>query len=387
MILLKDKSKCCGCSACAQRCPKGCIRMKEDDEGFLYPEVDASKCINCGLCERVCPLMNKNEVVAPKSVYAASSSNDDVLMTSSSGGVFTCLADKCIDEGGVVFGVLFNEKWEPTLSFAESKEACKAFRGSKYVQAIVGDAYRQAEIFLKQGRNVLFSGTPCQIAALRQFLRKNYDNLVTVDIVCHGVPSPGVWRQYLSEFLEFNVPSDAVLTGVNFRDKLNGWKDFGISFSYVTGDKQCTFYQKAFENAYMRLFLTDVILRPSCYVCNFKNGTSGSDITLGDFWGVEKTYPDLYSKRGVSAIVVNSVRGEQYLKSLDMHLCHVEYNDVMQFNSAYIRSSTPHLKRESFFCERRRKFIHYLSEKYTKRSVFSRIMRRIIHGIKLSKIV
>lgn len=205
MISILDKKKCCGCSACAQRCPKHCIKMIEDSEGFLYPKVDGDTCIDCGLCERVCPIQNPGEDRVPLAVYAAKNPNEVIRRQSSSGGIFTILAEQIIDEGGVVFGAAFNDKWEVEHSYVENKEQLVKFRGSKYVQSKIGESYKDAKSFLKEGRRVLFSGTPCQIAALKKYLRKNYENLFTVDFICHGVPSPGVFRTYLQE--EINIES------------------------------------------------------------------------------------------------------------------------------------------------------------------------------------
>lgn len=199
MIHITDKRDCCGCNSCVQRCPKSCIRMREDDEGFLYPEVDESVCIDCGLCEKVCPVIHQARENRPIVVCAAKNKSEEIRYQSSSGGVFTALANEIIREGGVVFGAGFDENWEVKHDCTETVEGLSAFRGSKYVQSRIGDSFKKAEQFLKIGRTVLFSGTPCQIAGLKRFLRKEYDNLLTVDFICHGVPSPGVWREYLKE--------------------------------------------------------------------------------------------------------------------------------------------------------------------------------------------
>ena len=205
MISIQDKKNCCGCGACVQRCPKQCVTMQEDSEGFLYPKVDLSVCIDCHLCEKVCPIINQGEGHEPQAVYAAKNPNEKIRMQSSSGGVFTILAEKILDEGGVVFGAAFNDKWEVEHDFVERKDELAKFRGSKYVQSKIGKSYRNVETFLKEGRKVLFSGTPCQIAGLKKFLRKDYENLFTVDFICHGVPSPGVFRTYLQE--KINIES------------------------------------------------------------------------------------------------------------------------------------------------------------------------------------
>lgn len=257
MINIKDKSNCCGCNACVQKCPKQCISMREDDEGFLYPYVDKTLCIECGLCEKTCPIINSKEERKPLNVFAAKNQNDEVRMQSSSGGIFTLLAENVIDEGGVVFGAGFNERWEVVHSFAENKKDLAKFRGSKYVQSKVGNSYKLAEAFLKQGRKVLYSGTPCQIAGLKQYLRKDYVNLLAVDFICHGVPSPGVFRTYLRD--EINICTarkgggkNTVLLpciplvserdeldmkgmkiqSISFRDKRNGWKKYGFALVF-----------------------------------------------------------------------------------------------------------------------------------------------------------
>ena len=199
MIEITDKSQCCGCTACASVCPKMCIAMKEDEEGFLYPEADASLCIGCGLCEKVCPVLHQGDARKPLAVYAAKNRDENVRMASSSGGIFSLLAERVIDDGGVVFGARFDDNWEVIHDFAETKEKLVAFRGSKYVQSCMESCFVQAKRFLDGGRKVLFTGTSCQIAGLKNYLRKDYENLLAVDVVCHGVPSPEAWRKYVKE--------------------------------------------------------------------------------------------------------------------------------------------------------------------------------------------
>lgn len=189
MIQIKDKSACCGCSACVQSCPKQCIVLKEDKEGFLYPVVNQTLCIACGKCEKVCPELHPFDAVQPLMVYAAKHPDESVRAESSSGGIFTLLADAVIDDGGVVFGARFDTDWSVVHDFTETHEGLQAFRGSKYLQSRIGNTYQLAEKFLKAGRKVLFSGTPCQIAGLKRYLHKDYENLLAIDFVCHGVPS------------------------------------------------------------------------------------------------------------------------------------------------------------------------------------------------------
>ena len=214
MIEIKDKSQCCGCNACVQRCPKQCIAMCEDEEGFLYPEGDEAICIDCGLCENVCPVINQADARIPLQVYAAKNTDEKIRMHSSSGGVFSILAEQTIKQGGVVFGARFDENWEVKHDYTETIDGVSVFRGSKYVQSKTGDTFKQAEQFLKQNRKVLFSGTPCQIVALKRYLKKEYENLLLVDFICHGVPSPGVWSCF--------SPNGMPLLRV-FRSETNAW--------------------------------------------------------------------------------------------------------------------------------------------------------------------
>lgn len=200
MIQISDKKNCCGCSACVQRCPKQCIRLEEDMEGFLYPQVDEETCIKCGLCEKVCPILNQADKVPALEVLAVKNPNEEERMNSSSGGVFLPLAREVVNMGGVVFGAVYDDSWEVHHVYAEKIDNVYPMMGSKYLQSRIETSYRDAERFLKQGREVMFVGSPCQIAGLRTFLRnKEYPNLLAVDFLCHGVPSPGVWRRYLAE--------------------------------------------------------------------------------------------------------------------------------------------------------------------------------------------
>ena len=324
MINIVNKSFCCGCAACVQICPKKCISLTEDKEGFLYPIVDKATCIDCGLCEKVCPYLTEGIEREPKVVYAAKHSNEDIRLQSSSGGVFTLLAEKIINDGGVVFGVRFDDKWEVEFAYSETIDGLSVFRGSKYVQARVGNAFIDAERFLKDGRKVLFSGTPCQIKGLLRYLRKDYENLMTVDFVCHGVPSPKVWRLYLKEEVKrFAHQGDdgknivlsslvmPTIKGINFRDKSSGWKKYSFTLqltkALAEGEQNSVLRSnKFYENPFMQAFLSDLILRPSCYMCPAKSGKSGSDITIGDFWGIEHIKPEIDDDKGVSLVMVHN---------------------------------------------------------------------------------
>lgn len=363
MIKLLNKSYCCGCSACLQICPKHSISFNEDKEGFLYPNVDTSTCIDCGLCEKVCPVLNQDAERMPLQVYAAKHTDDEIRMKSSSGGIFTLLAEQIIDKGGVVFGVRFNENWEAVHDYTETKEGLAPFRGSKYVQSNIGNSYKQVETFLKTGREVMFTGTPCQVSGLKKYLRKDYENLLTVDFVCHGVPSPMVWRMYLEEEIarQGDVGKNSVLTsskvspvvtGVNFRDKSTGWKKFSfvLNFSKASADgEQNTVLSSVFtDNAYMKAFLSNLSLRPSCYACSAKAGKSGSDVTIGDFWGIENVLVEFDDDKGVSLLFINN---DKVINIIDLinDKERVEYTSTLNANSCIRCAVDMPVNREYFY--------------------------------------
>ena len=341
-----------GCGACVQRCPKGCLALREDAEGFLYPEADASRCIDCGLCEKVCPVIHPGESRQPLMAYAAVNGDEAVRRSSSSGGVFTALALETIERGGVVFGAKFDGRWEVVHGWTDRAEGLAAFRGAKYAQSCIGNSYKDVESFLRQGREVLFSGTPCQVAGLRRFLRREYAGLLTVDVVCHGVPSPGVWRDYLRESREAHFPHVAPLplTALTFRDKSTGWKQYSFTYMAQSSDGLSKVTERASRNAYMRGFLADLYLRPSCYACPAKRLSSGSDLTVGDYWGVGSVHPALDDDGGVSVVLVNTSRGREMVGGLKgVRLVETRYGDVVRFNPAVERSARVPAERGRFW--------------------------------------
>lgn len=362
MIEIVDKKDCCGCSACVQRCPKQCIKLKEDNEGFLYPEVNKSICIDCGLCEKVCPVLHQCEPRKSLKVYAAKNLDEEIRRQSSSGGVFTLLAEQVIQEGGVVFGARFDENWEVKHDFTETIESLAPFRGSKYVQSRIEDNYKKAEEFLKQGRKVLFSGTPCQIAGLKCFLRKEYDNLLTVDFVCHGVPSPGVWRQYLKETVARMCDKNSVSTdpismenthieSISFRDKSSGWKKYSFTLNLSTmsrsGVKNTVSLCEVFpKNIFMKGFLADLYLRPSCYACTAKCGKSGSDITIGDLWGAPSIIGNDDDDKGTSLILMNT---DKYDSINSAWIKEIDYLSSIIYNPSIVKSVQMPKKRFEFY--------------------------------------
>lgn len=352
MIKITHAGQCCGCSSCVQICPKQSITFVEDMEGFLYPQINTSTCSNCGLCEKVCPVLNQAEETSPSKVYLGKHPDDFIRVQSSSGGLFSLFAEQIIELGGVVFGARFNEAWEVIHDYTETKEGLAEFRGSKYVQSVIGESYKHVKTFLNSGRKVLFTGTPCQVAGLKRFLQKEHENLLTIDFICHGVPSPLAWRKFLKEEIDhYNTAgtNTSVLTGVNFRSKSTGWKNFSVVFNYSRESnnvKQIIEHSSVFtDNHYMDVFLSNLTLRPSCYQCPSKSGKSGSDITIGDFWGIESLLPEYDDDQGLSLVFVNN----EYKIIPNVGLIHeVAYRDAIKNNSSAENSACKHPYRKLF---------------------------------------
>lgn len=340
------KDKCCGCTACMAICPKQCISMRQDEEGFLYPEVDKTQCIDCGMCEKVCQFLHHSPRREPIETVAAKCKDVSMRLASSSGGIFTMLAEAVIGQGGVVFGVRFDENWNAVHDYTETIDGLATFRGSKYMQSDMGDCYVRAKEFLESGRMVLFTGTPCQIRGLKNFLRKDYDNLLAVDVICHGVPSSKVWQKYLNE-----TSGDCNVTSVNFRDKRQGWRKYNISLGVIS-DK-CLNTQEIScpvgENAYMQVFLSDLSLRPSCFGCQAKAGMSGSDLTIGDYWGIGKVLPGFDDDTGASVIIAYTEKGKEWLGKLDYDSRSTSFEAALRNNQAIISSANKPVYRDYFF--------------------------------------
>lgn len=345
MINIIEKRDCCGCGACAQKCLKQCITLKQDNEGFLYPDVDTESCINCGLCEKVCPVLNPYKASNSIQTFAAINNDEKIRKESSSGGIFTLLAESVINQGGVVFGARYDEEWQVTLDYTDTIEGLSAFRGSKYVQARTGETYKQCEKFLKEGCKVLFSGTSCQIAGLKHFLSKEYVNLLTVDVVCHGTPSPKVWKLYLKEVVD-NL-SD--IKNISMRDKSRGWKQFSFVMNYSKRDKMLTLSVPFSKNDYMQAFLKNMILRPSCYNCPAKEFKCGSDMTIADYWGIQNVAPEMNDDRGTGLVLINTEKGRECFEKLDLKKRETTFEEGYRCNPAIFKSARPWYSRDDFF--------------------------------------
>ncbi len=352
MIVLKDKTECCGCEGCIQVCPKQCINLMQDREGYMYPKIDSDRCIDCHLCENVCPYLScksghkQQSDRKPLIALAAKNRNCTIVDNSSSGGVFYELAKSVIEQDGVVFGAILTEGHEVIHTHTTTVVGLSKMMGSKYVQSRIGRSFSKVEEFLKMGKRVLFSGTPCQIVGLRKYLRKDFSNLITVDFVCHGVPSPGIWMKYIKHVMASLPENRENDIKINFREKKGfSWSDYGFSIKSGT---ESLFETRSVENPYIRAFITDNCLRPSCYQCKYKNNTS-SDITLGDFWGIDKISPEFYDEKGVSLIVIKTQKGADLIPYDKFVTKEVQYLQVTQYNRAINHSSPKPITRKLFF--------------------------------------
>lgn len=371
MMELCNPTACTGCEACYNKCPRNCITMAESFEGFLYPEINSEKCVECGLCRNVCPILHESPKGEIPETYAAWSLNDSVRTSSSSGGMFYTLAEYVISLGGVVFGAVFDEEMNVRHTYSETLAGVLPMKGSKYVQSIIGDSYRQVQQFLKQGRYVLFTGTPCQVDALRSFLGKSHARLFLVDIICHGVPSNKLFRYYLNQLSKKLGQKN--IRSFQFRD-LKGWS-ITPSIFYARRRRIVGEY-----NVYIRLFSKALIQRNSCYQCKYTSDRRVGDITIADFLGLGEVLPfEEDMAKGVSLILVNTSQGKGLLKGIEKQIALF----ARSLDEAMIRNS--HLKQSSKRPDARDDIYFYLflhdlkhiDYKYIHRTIKSRLKNEI----------
>lgn len=317
---LAKKDNCTGCTACASSCPNHCIEIIKDENGFGYPElVHATKCVACGLCEQVCPVLRDNTRNMKNPVaYAAMTQDDDLRMESSSGGVFSELAKMIFMQQGVVYGAAYEDEFQVKHICVEKWEDLWKLRGAKYAESKLGNTFNEVLIRLKLGQKVLFSGTPCQVSGLKSFLRKDYENLFCVDFVCHGVPSPMAWKEYV----KYRAQKDAngeMPVAINLRSKSTGWSRYQYSNTFIYSDG-VDYSCKSSESLFMNLFVGDYINRISCENCKFKGYNRVSDITLGDFWGIWDIDLEMDDDKGTSIILLHSEKAKQFWNEIKVNL-------------------------------------------------------------------
>ena len=301
---------CAGCGMCEAICPSSAIQMQTDSHGFLHPTVDTAKCMDCGLCARKCPVSTLPQVSACTDVLTGYAKDETLLPASSSGAIFPVLAAEIIHRNGIVFGAAFDENFDVVHTATETLSELAALCSSKYIQSrIAVDCYSQVKKLLADGRWVYFSGMPCQVAALKSYLVREYETLITQDTACHSVPSPMVWKDYAAAL---EKQSGGKLTGFSFRNKMTGWESYHIHAEFDNGRE---FRQPAAGNPYQRGFIKGLYSRPSCFSCKFKGIERCSDITLADYWGVKGIQPEAYNPQGTSLILLHSDKGRALLES------------------------------------------------------------------------
>ena len=345
MTPYSDKEKCTGCGACAEACFNNSIRMESDDDGFLYPIVIAETCINCGRCTKVCDMSRVSSLKREKRAFLAFSRNEELRQASSSGGVFSELANYYIENGGVVYGGAFDYGYSGVSHIrCDTPLDLHKIQGSKYIQSKMSGVFMNVRRDLEQGREVLFSGTPCQINGIKAFLDKEYSNFLCISVICHGVPSPKVWEEYLHS-IEMTIGK---VLYVDFRDKRRkGWLNYHITMKGLKRDYSVV----ADEDYYMNGFIENLFLRPSCYACDGIIKTENADIILGDYWGCEKQFMDLDHFMGCSAVIVNTPRGQRAIDSLNSKLTLKDssvYN-IKKENPSYDCRAVENIYRRAFF--------------------------------------
>ena len=343
-------NECSSCGACANICAYNAISMELDKEGFYRPVVDASKCVKCGLCERTCPwtniVTNPNQASGTPKTIAAFAKDESIRLESSSGGIFTILAEKILDDGGVVVGVAQTAPTRFGHIVVDNKADLEKLRGSKYVQADTGFVYREIRTHLKSGRKVLFSGTPCQVAALYAVLgRTVYNNLYTIDVVCYGTPSVKVFEKYVAELEHKKNDS---LQKILFRDKKKGWNQYSLTHFFKSGEK---FSISNTRSLFMNTMLSNICSNLSCAKCHYRKLPRIADITLGDYWGVSKIHPEMDDNKGTSLILLNAENGKTLFYSITNSLTSIEskLESAVTRNPCLVQSNSIHPKRKEFF--------------------------------------
>lgn len=382
---LVDNKKCTGCSACVSVCPKRCIRMEPDVEGFLRPVVEREICVDCGLCRKVCPVLSSVRILrtAETVAYAAYNLDSVVREQSTSGGIFTELCKWVLAQGGIVFGAAYDENFRVKHYMVDNESELWRLRGAKYAQSDLSDCFLQIKMYLESGRKVLFSGTPCQVVGLQQYLGRVWEQLLLVDVVCHGVPSPAVWKQYIQYRSEIDADGN-IPSAINLRSKKTGWPGYSVLFDY--SEHSC-YSALNFDDPYMRVFVGNLCLRPSCYDCSFKGVVRTSDFTLADYWGIERQIPELYDGKGTSLVLLHSEKAKQVWQDLFALFCsqQVDPKQAVVENPSAVKSSARVQNRESFMARYAQEDFEKLANEllpHPSESSAMTLFRRIIGKVK-----
>lgn len=369
-MTITEKEKCVGCGACAQICPKSAIAMTADEEGFLRPRINEDLCVECGLCQKSCPAETPGLQEAQGKAYALKHRQESVRDKCTSGGAFIALSDAVLRTGGVVYGVIYDENFRAVHARATDAQGRDKMCGSKYVQSDPCDTYTQVFGDLKEGRQVLYSGTSCQIDGLLHYLRSrgvDTEKLITVGLICHGVPSPMLWQDHIENIRR---KRNKEISGYFNRAKVRGWHEHNECITYTDGKKE--YYSKLSQN-HKDLFYGHLIIRPSCSVCAYAANPSAADITIADFWGVQYMMPQIDDNRGVSLVLTNSQKGEALVESLqEADLWETDRKTALSHN--HTKPCKPNPRREAFWEDYRAHGYNFVCAKYAGDSIKGRIL-------------
>ncbi len=372
MELYVNKSECYGCGACENACALGAITMQADEEGFLYPVIDAHICIDCGKCKQACQIhsLTQREGIQPL-VFAGKNKDEEVRARSTSGGMFSVFAQEIIENEGAVYGVAFDERFHILHERAETTQGYEKFLGSKYAQSKIGDVYKRLKKDLLEDKQVLFSGTPCQIAGLTAYLGKlaESENLILCEIICHGAPSPLMWQEHIA-FIEKERKSKVI--GYKNRSKVAGWHAHNEHFFLENGKNE---YKSKLSQNHKDLFYAHLTIRPSCYQCAYTSFPRIADITIADYWGIELCMKDFDDNKGTSLLIINTAKAERFFERVKDKIELRESNLEDAFRDNHKRPAKRNVNRDAFWRDYHAKGYAYVLRKYSSYTKTGRIKR------------